>query len=104
MATSNFEKGYQGFAYALANDALTAYYCDHAAVRQYMYNLARKLEKYGDSEAPEDVERRLNTLEEATGAANELARAIKRTDPDAFSGEGYQQLLAAVYDDLNLPR
>lgn len=103
MATSNFEKGYQGFAYALANDALTAYYCDHAAVRQYMYNLARKLEKYGDSEAPEDVERRLNTLEEATGAANELARAIKRTDPETFAGF-YRQVLDAVYDDLGLPR
>ena len=97
-------RGHNGFMYTLAEDAITTFYTEHPAVRQYMYNLGRKIEKYGDSEAPEDLKRYEDAIDEATGAADELVRAIKRADPNNFSGDDGRQLRAAVYDEVGIPR
>ena len=103
MAMTIYKKGAENFTYHLAKDAIWAFLGDHRSVRQYLASLTNRLEKYGDSEDEGDLEKYQNALEEATAAANELARKIKNENGDDFCGAYYKQLLAAVYDEVNIP-
>lgn len=103
MAKNNYTAGVENFTYHLAQDAIWAFLGDHRSVRQYLASLTNRLEKYGDSEDEGDLEKYQNALEEATAAANELARKIKCENDNDFSGAYYKHLLAAVYDEINIP-
>lgn len=102
MASKNYEYGVRNFADHLAQDAIAAFYRDHNSVHQYFYNLARRVERLGDSEDPENLRQFEIVCEEARGAAYELARAIAHTSGDDFSGATFTRLEAAAREEAGL--